>query len=326
MHKFISSTARLCAVAALAASATAAHATSYSYATFSRPDTLITNLWDVNNSGQMVGYSVATSTSDAQGFMYSGGSFTAITGPAGAISSAALGVSDSGVVVGSYFDSKSIDGDGNVVFGPQRAFIFNGSSYSTFEVAGATFTEARGISSDGRYIAGYYGNDTVTGQGFVLDTTTNSFAFVGAGGLDSFTIMQGVNNSHVAVGSDLDFVTGSRPGIIYDIGTATRTDVLLPGTVRTAFRAIDDFGVMAGWYSSGSGTHGFTGYPGALQTIDAPGANSTLVEGSNNAGILVGTYSIGDQFYSFVATPVPEPETWALMLGGIALLALRRRR
>jgi len=39
-------------------------------------------------------------------------------------------------------------------------------------------------------------------------------------------------------------------------------------------------------------SHGFTGYPGALQNIDVPGASNTVVEGSNNRGLPVGTYDI----------------------------------
>lgn len=80
-------------------------------------------------------------------------------------------------------------------------------------------------------------------RSFIFDTTTHSFTFVGTGGLDALTIMQGINSSYVAVGSDLLFgPSGARPGIIYDIGTDTRPDVMLPGTARTAYQAIDKSG------------------------------------------------------------------------------------
>ena len=47
----------------------------------------------------------------------------------------------------------------------------------------------------------------------------------------------------------------------------------------------------------------------------------------NNFGQIVGTGSFGGVDHAFLLTPVPEPSTWALMLGGLALLAgLARRR
>ena len=328
MHCITRNAAKLAALAALATCAAAAQAAAYNFTTIAQPGTDTTAIWDVNNSGQIAGNSQNLTTFDLQAFVYSNGVFTTLTGPLGSISTTAFGITDNGTVVGSYYTSKSLDADGNMVFGPERSYIFNGSSYTTIEVAGATQTQARGVSPDGRYVAGFYSSDTVSGQGFVFDTASSSFAFVGGGGTDSFTIMQGINSSYTAVGSDITFIDPivTRTGIIYDIATDSRTDVVVAGAVQTAFRAIDDTGVISGWYNNTGAAHGFTGYPGAIQTIDVPGADSTFVQGSNNNGILVGQYRIGDRMFSFVATPVPEPETWALMLGGIAVLALRRRR
>ena len=315
-----STLSRLGALALLATASLSAHAASYTYTTLSRPGATFTTAWDVNNSGQIVGST--SGDTGSQGFIYSGGIFTSLSGPSGAISTNALGISDAGVVVGSYYTSSSIDPDGNLIFGPETSYIYSGGVYTSFTVPGSNNTEARAISPDGRYISGYYDSDAGE-QGFVLDTLTNAFAFIGSG--DGFTIAQGINNSYQVVGSDI-ISPSTRPGFIYDIPTGTRTDVLLPGSTRTAFRAIDNAGVIAGWYVAGGITHGFTGYPGTIQSIDVAGADSTTVEGSNDLGVLVGNYDVGDQTFAFVARPVPEPETWALMLAGIALLPLVRRR
>lgn len=328
MHGIVRSAAKLAAVATFATCAAAAEAVTYKFTTIAQPGSDTTAIWDVNNSGQIAGNSQNLTTFDQQAFIYAAGTFTTLSGPVGSISTTALGISDNGVVVGSYYTSKSVDADGNILFGPERSYIFSSGSYTTFEVAGATQTQARGVSPDGRYVAGFYSNDTVSGQGFIFDTASNSFAFVGAGGTDNFTIMQGINSSYSAVGSDISFndPVVTRAGVIYGIGTDSRTDVELPGALQTAFRAIDNAGVISGWYNDGAAIHGFTGYPGAIRTIDVAGAEATFVQGSNDSGILVGQYRIGDRMFSFVATPVPEPETWALMLGGMALLAMRRRR
>ncbi|HYM34327.1 MAG TPA: hypothetical protein VET48_02970, partial [Steroidobacteraceae bacterium] len=281
MVKVSKNISRLGALLAMVCAATAAHAVSYDITTVSRPGAFLTQLFDINNAGQAVGFSSDSLNGNNSAFIYSSGTFTALTGPAGAVSTSALGISDGGIVVGDF---------STTTLGPTQSFIYSGGTYTTFAIAGATDTFARGVSPDGRYISGYYDNGTVSGQGFILDTLTNTVTFVGDGGTDNFTIAQGINSSYVLVGSDIISSTtpSTRPGFIYDIGTATRTDVLLPGTTRTTFRAIDDNGIISGWYVSGGIDHGFSGYPGSLDTIDVIGADGTFIEGSNNARVLVG--------------------------------------
>lgn len=319
--------ARIGAFAVLALAAISAQATSYTFSTLSRPGATTTSIWDVNNLGQIAGYSNTDGEIGARSFVYQGGTYTALTGPAGAVSTNALGISDTGIVVGNYSSGYTKDADGNIVFAPDRGFVYKAGIYTSFDIAGATNTYLRAVSSDGRYMTGYYTNDTTAGQGFVVDTLTSSVTFVSTGGLDSFAIAQGVSNAGVVMGSDvLSGPPSSRPGFIYDLDTGTRTDVNLPGANRTALRAIDESGVISGWFRDTSFvTHGFTGYPGAFQVIDFPSTDYTAVEGSNDAGVLVGFYG-SDLSGAFVATPVPEPETWALMLAGLALLPWARRR
>lgn len=92
-------------------------------------------------------------------------------------------------------------------------------------------------------------------------------------------------------------------------------------------RAIDSGGVVTGFVTTTSGrVCGFTGYPGSVQYLDA-----TFIERSNDAGWLVG-YHGRDVTNGFIAAPtippVPEPQTWGLLLGGglfTAWGATRRR-
>jgi uncharacterized membrane protein len=60
---------------------------------------------NINSNDVIVG-NYANSSSTIRGFLYQSGSFTDIPGPAGARSSAANGINDNGLVVGSYGDSK----------------------------------------------------------------------------------------------------------------------------------------------------------------------------------------------------------------------------
>ena len=295
------------------------------------PGATTVTLWDVNNGGMMVGsWTQGTGPANySQGFIYDGTSFTTLSGPAGSMSSSALGISDTGIVVGNFYSSATIDpGTGEVIFGPSAGFIFSGGSYTSFIVAGANDTFLRGISPDGRYLSGYYSTNAGAGIGFVYDTLTATLANLSMPN-SQMTIPQGINIAGIVVGSDI--LAGpptTRPGFRYDIATGTRTDLMLAGATRTALRSIDDSGVVAGWFIDGGSRHGFVGSISSYEQIDFAGASDTSVEGSNNARWLVGEYldATGIE-HGFVAVPVPLPGSLPLVLAGLAACvgAVRRR-
>ncbi len=292
-----------------------------------RPGAVSTALWDINNAGVMVGYSLAGSgpADFASAFVFDGSAYTALTGPAGAVSTAALGISDGGKVVGSFNTSSSVDGSGNPVLDGAQGFIYQGGVYTQFSVAGALETHLRGVSPDGRYLSGYYSTATQNGVGFFYDTLGATLTTVSAPN-STFTIAQGINSSGVLVGSDiLSGPPTTRPGFLYDIGTGTRTDQSIAGALRTAIRSIADDGLLAGWFLDASGDqHGFVGSVSSYEQIDFTGADSTYVEGSNNARFLVGGYSINGVTHAFLATPVATPGTLALLALGLGALACTR--
>jgi uncharacterized membrane protein len=323
----------LAVVLAGGAISAASHAAAYTYTTVLEPGASATAFWDIGNAGTIVGYSHFGPLEGGapRGFVYSGGVFTPLTGPSGAIGTYAMGLSDSGTVVGSYYDTTFVE-DGLLLPGPQRGFVYTAGSYATFDVPGATDTQLRAISPDGRYLTGFHHSALApVGQGFVYDTVSNAFTLLGAGGYD-LTIAQGVNDAGIVVGSDRQvdeetFEVLAQIAFTYDATTGIRTDVALPGTDRTSFRAISAAGVVTGWTRDAAGTVGFSGWPGALTPIAIAGAADTFAEGSNDAGTVVGNFRVGDiAFVAFIATPVPEPAGAALLVAGLMVLALRRRR
>lgn len=304
----------------------------YVYTEFSRPDYDTTQLWDINNSGVMVGYSLreGEAVALAQAFIHNGSGFTSLLGPAGAISTNALGISDGGVVVGTFATTTTVDGTGAPVLGPVSGYIYSGGTYTTYSVAGALETHLRGISPDGRYVTGFYSTATVGGIGFVYDRTTGVRTDLSVAG-SLLTIAQGVQNDGTVVGSDIiSGAPATRPGFIYELGTGTRSDLSIAGVLRTALRAISDDDVLAGWFIDGTGPHGFVGLTTGYEQIDYTGASATYVEGMNNAKVLVGNFQLGDSFRAFIARPdfsttVPVPATSALLVLGLGALAWSRR-
>ena len=183
-----------------------------------------------------------------------------------------------------------------------------------FTVPGATYTLLRGISADARYLTGTYDGF----YGFVFDRDTNSLVTVGES-----MIVQGINSDGVAAGS----VIGSgRTPFPYDINTNDRTDY---GPERDAYRDVNDSGIV-----TGSGLRdgfddyiGIVGAPGSTSVLNVAGSQGTFGRGINNAGTAVGLYYLEDLTnQAFIATSVPEPGAWALMLGGLLALAAWRRR
>jgi probable HAF family extracellular repeat protein len=270
-----------------------------------------------------------------QAFIYSAGAYSLLSGPAGALGAAAFGVTDTGQVAGSFYDTQTVDPvTGAITIGPTHGFVLSGGIYTRIDVPDATFTQARGISPDGRYVSGYSTSAAGRSSAFVYDTSSGSFLNLGRPNSTN-SLAQGVNAAGVVVGSDILSQPGSpslRVGFTYDINTGARNDTAIAGYFRTAFRGINDSGTLAGWLQQvdASGalvTVGFAGTTSAYDVIAVPGATDTFAQSINNAGVVSGYYTVGDQSFGFLATPVPEPQTALLILAGLGLLAgLAKRR
>jgi probable HAF family extracellular repeat protein len=72
------------AVLMAALGAGAAQAASYTMTALTPAGATSSDAWDVNNVGQVVGSYSSTSFSHSRGYLWSGGVFTTLAGPAGA--------------------------------------------------------------------------------------------------------------------------------------------------------------------------------------------------------------------------------------------------
>ncbi len=295
-------------VAALLVSlcSTTAFATSYSVQSYSLPGYEVTNFWGINDSGTVVGSAQSTSDALPIAFTFSAGAYTVLSGPAGSVYAGATGISNGGTVVGNYSRDE---------FSPGSSFIYESGTYTDFSIAGAVATTLRGISSDGRYLAGTYADANFFTNGFIYDRSN------GAQWTIENSIVQGVNNAGLAVGS----VQGSsRHPFTHDFG-ADLTTTYTPSLNR--YRGVNDHGSITGFSSEDSGTFAFVGLPGSVDLLPALSPTFSIAYGINSDGWVVGFYGADPEAIAmngFIARPVPEPATWGLALAGLVALGSRR--
>lgn len=293
----------------------ASAASTWQITEFSLPGYTNTWLWDINDSGQIVGS--ARNGSDSVGFIHQNGVTTILNAPGGQIISA-TGISNSGLIVGNWFNPSD-----RVIHG----YLQDHGVFSSFVVPGSTTTTLRHVSSDGRYLTGTYEAGSPDFQsGFVFDRQTSTWVRFESNAVDNFYLVQGVNSAGLVTGTVYDN-TGVR-SFVYDMNSGSQNFYADPaGTGTARFRDINDQGSIVGFRRDSA----IVGTPAAgFETFSFAGAFSTTAYGNNNHGDMVGyfyTSPTSSDIHSFIALSVPEPASYALMLGGLtAMLAGLGRR
>src|SRR6204780_3506675 len=106
--------------------------------------------------------------------------------------------------------------------------------------------------------------------------------------------LAGINDEGLVAGSWLT-ADGSEVGFIRFADGRISTPIVHPNdnTETTVLRAVNDEGVIAGFYGANV-SNGFLLTEGRFQTVDFPGAVATALRGINNLGDVSGTYSVVD--------------------------------
>lgn len=287
---------------------------------------------DVNNAGTVVGYSFDNLTGLATAFRWSQGVRTDVAGPAGAISTDLVAITDAGTMFGNYATTLTDDGEGNLFVASTQMFSLRQGVYSDLVLPGLVDPILQAASPNGRWLLVSAFDDNLGGQrGFALDT--QSGVLTPMAGTATNVIAAGVNNLGVVVGYDR--IRLPEQGLVgdgwtFDLATGLRTDFQVQGSLRSGPRDINDAGVISGYYYTNqrpAEVHSFTGLNGQFALFDVQGSPQTFVLGANDAGMLVGQFLDAEgNAGAFVAVPVPEPTTAALLLAGLAGVAAVARR
>lgn len=303
----------------------------YDFQVINHPGTPYTQVFGVNEQGDVVGNGSFNDGTGPFPFVYASkkGTFTDVANAVGYVNTAVLGISDSGVIVGSVtsFDEPT-----------ERGLIRSqNETYTVFSHPdAATFTQARAVNNQG-LVTGY--RDTLAGGGgfgdgaavgFIYNSRTETFTDIDT--VPSyFTIAHGINSKGDVVGSSWFFSEDAPcPGAEGEWvrfgwlrtadGSISYFDV--NGWNDTSARGINDAGWIVGWvYDANDGkakgfkVSGFEvkrhGSPCQSLTVadsdllEFPGFDYIAPEGITNSGNIVGTVEDLNTgaFHGFIATP-----------------------
>jgi probable HAF family extracellular repeat protein len=263
---------------------TAALAGPYTFSQIDFPGSTNTTAHGLNDKGDIVGYFYVGNV--PHGFLFSGGMYTQIDVPS-STQTLAYGINDSGQIVGVF------DGAGG-----QHGFLKTGSSFLDLGLGFAV-----GINDAGQVVG-----SNASGQGTLYSGGSfTTYNYPGA----TFTRGDGINDLGQIVGLTGDAAVGHG--------------FLLSGGVFSAFpvgsdaQGINNAGEVVGAFNG----HGFLAIGGTITTFDdpAPGATFNRAVRINDAGQIAGAFNDATGGHGYLATPVPEPESFAMLLAGLGLLA-----
>lgn len=334
---------------------------------------------DINNSGQVVGYSFTASSPYIEKAFITGPNGIGMTalGTLGGRYSFATGINDSGQVTG--YSSNNSSQLHSFITGPNGVGMTDLGSLKGFETDGVYMEVNRaqdinesgqvvgtdgalGFSDEEAFMTGPGGigmtkiisavpnsaiaiNDSgqIAGNSISIENDFTGFITgpngIGMTALDTLggvlTFANGINNSGQVVGSSYTpgnkeihaIVTGPNGVGITDLGT-------LGGTDSWALD-INESGQIIGWsLTADHGSHAFLYNDGEmldlslLPSVLNAGWSNLNVTAINDLGQIVGSGNLHGAQQAFLLSPfpVPEPQTYAMLLAGLGLLGFMVQR
>lgn len=274
----------------------------------------------INDRGQIVGYATNWATYEDRPFLYDKGQLKELNPALGAGNAAyAHAINESGQVAG------TINGRAYVHDGTQAHFIpFEGEDIGT-TIAWAINDHGVAV---GRAEHGFGRTDA-----FVWDGSSVSYLPAPQGASDSRMDGADINNAGQIL------VDANYRAFLYDGGTYQALGTL--NGMSTSAAALNEKGWIVGSSEVGGSNpsqpfHAFLWRNGRMRDLNdlldhdaAQRWELYYAMDINDRGQIVGLGMTDGLLRGFIATPVPEAGTWALMLaglGGVGAVAWRRRR
>jgi hypothetical protein len=279
------------------------HTQSFTFTTIDVPRAVFTVGRGINTGRDIVGW-YEDGNGVAHGYLLSSGGtlYNPIDVPTAfnAIGTTALGINDSGTIVGSYFVQPL--GAGTPVH--QRGYMLTGfgGTFTSVVFPGAPVTDtvARYIDSSGKII-GFYADAAGT-HGFLLSAGTfQSIDFPGA----VFTLATGISPS---TGEIVGFYGGTGASVhgftLSGVG-GSFTTIPSPAAGANFAWGANDLGQVVGFFG-GVSPRDYLLSGGVFSTITLPGATSICNFAINNGGDIVGQYTSSDgKTHGFSAKRAP---------------------
>jgi len=254
------------------------------FTTIDVPGASVTSVNGINIAGDMVGHYGQSTSGASHGFLLSDGVFTYFDYPGQSVT-VPSGINDSGLIVG-YAGSLR-----------EQGFLYDGSTFTSIRDGSDSATVCLGIDDAGDIVGGA-GTPGVT-RGFELHAGQFKNISPPPGGW-IYVYATGINN----LGEIVGWTSGaSISGFSYKHGKFQT--IAFPGAIQTEALAINDSGIVVGWYLSGSSAFGFALSNGRYTSFSYPGAKGTFPYGINTSGQVVGSYTLDYQSYhGFVTSPL----------------------
>jgi probable HAF family extracellular repeat protein len=266
---------------------------SYNFQTVNYPGDTFTQLLGINDSSLIAGYHNVNQNSGFE--LKLPGGFATENYP-NSMMTQVIGINNNGTTDGFY-----VDNGGNT-----HGFYNHKGTFNNVDYPGTPFNQLLGQNDMGQ-ASGYYS--------LSANNTTPDFPYVydelGGGVFQVITIpaavggaqATGINNSQQICGFYID-ANGVNHGFLLNFGLLVTLDV--PGSTFTQALGLNNKGQVVGDYvDAGGNTHGFVWTSGGgFTTVDDPnGVGTTIVNGINDRGMIVGFYGTAPTNSGFVAFP-----------------------
>jgi probable HAF family extracellular repeat protein len=253
-----------------------------------------TQLLGINNAGIIAGYHGASIN---KGFTYnmSTKQFFNENYP-GSAQTQVIGINNLGKTVGFYITTS----------GEVKGFQHNNGTYFNSNFPGTSFNQLLG-QNDQVQSVGYYSTNTAgtaPDHAYIYDENAGAFELFVLPNSNGGAQATGINNSGQVCGFFIDNKNVMH-GWLQIYGNITNLNY--PDSTSTQALGLNNKGQVVGSYTDIAGnTHGFVYYVATKkwQSIDEPdGLNTTIVNGINDNGVLVGFFGTNPVNTGFIALP-----------------------